>query len=259
MLYAIVAIILLILDQALKLWVTSNIVLTSGIKELIPNVIHLTNYHNEGMAFGLLKNFRWFFVVLCVAFCVAIIYFMVKKIINGKIARWSAVVVMAGAVGNGIDRVINGYVVDMFEFEFVNFAIFNVADIFITLGGIVFCVCILFEKSTVAKAPLVDVGAGKRAAPTNPPSAAPSAQPTKTAKKSDFEGNSANPFANWEKPAEPPKPTAPKSEPAPKPVASAPTPAPAQQPKVAPPTQQARPSYMDDEFDLESILSEFRD
>jgi len=249
MLYAIVAIILLILDQALKLWVTNNIVLTSGVRELIPGILHLTNFHNEGMAFGLLKNFRWFFVVLCIAFCAVVIYLMIKKVISGPISRWSAVVVMSGAVGNGIDRVINGYVVDMFEFAFVNFAIFNVADIFITLGGIVFCVCILLEKPPAEKkAPyLVDVGAGKKAPPRK--SAAHShAQQPRPLKKPGLEAEQEAPRASREKPAAPTASATPRSTPEVK--------APSAQPKVTPPS---RPGYEDDEFDLESILSEFRD
>lgn len=151
MLYAIVAVIALIIDQAVKYWTTANIVLNEGTRKLIPGLIHMTNIHNTGAAFSILEGARWFFVILCLAFVALIIYVLVKDIINTPLARWMAVMVMAGAVGNCIDRVICGYVVDMFEFEFMTFPIFNVADIYITVCGILFCLFVLFEKPKTAE------------------------------------------------------------------------------------------------------------
>lgn len=180
MLYAIVLIVLLIFDQALKLWTTNNIVFQVGEKTLIPGVIGLTNWHNEGAAFGFLPNFRWLFVVLCIAFCVAVIMLIYKKIISGKFAKWAAVVTMAGAIGNAIDRLINGYVVDMLEFKFFSFPIFNLADCFITIGGVAFCLCILFEKPP-----------SHAAAPAGDRNSHSKAQPARKVKPSD-------PFASWE-------------------------------------------------------------
>ena len=156
MLYAIVAIIALIIDQAVKYWTTTHIVLATGTHKLIPGFIYLTNYHNEGAAFSMLSGARWLFVALCLIFVAVVIYVLATDIIKGKVARWSAVIVLAGAVGNCIDRILNGFVVDMFVFEFVDFAVFNVADIYITCGAIVFCLCILLDKSelsSVKKAP----------------------------------------------------------------------------------------------------------
>ena len=150
MLYAIVAVIALIIDQAVKYWTTAHIVLNSGTHNLIPGFIRLANVHNTGAAFSFMEGARWVFVVLCAVFVAALIYLLAKDIIRGRAARWMAVLVMAGAVGNCIDRIISGYVVDMFEFEFrifgQQFPVFNVADIFITVCGIAFCVCILLEK-----------------------------------------------------------------------------------------------------------------
>ena len=163
MLYAIVAVIALILDQAVKYWTTAHIVLNAETKELIPGFIHLANVHNTGAAFSFMEGARWFFVVLCIVFVAAVIVLLAKNIINTPVARWMAVIVMAGAVGNCIDRVLCGYVVDMFEFDFLifggSFPVFNIADIFITVGGIAFCLCILFEK---------EPGVGKDAAPAEP-------------------------------------------------------------------------------------------
>lgn len=150
MLYAIVAVIALIIDQAVKYWTSAHIVLNSGRHELVPGFIHLANVHNTGAAFSFMQGARWLFVILCAAFIGAVIYLMVKNIISGKAARWFAVLVMAGAAGNCIDRIVSGYVVDMLEFDFKilgrPFPVFNVADILITVCGLAFCVCMLLER-----------------------------------------------------------------------------------------------------------------
>ena len=203
MLYAIVAVIALIIDQAVKYWTTANLVLNTGEKALIPGLIHLTNIHNTGAAFSILEGARWFFVILCVVFVALIIYVLLTDIISAPVARWAAVIVMAGAVGNCIDRLICGYVVDMLEFEgFMSwFPVFNIADIYITVGGIIFVIFTLLEKP-VAKP------AGKTAAPAGAAKAAPAA---KGVKKPAFE----LPFGKKKTPI----PDLPKRE---KPVAKAP-------------------------------------
>lgn len=155
MTYAIVTVIVLVLDQLLKFWTTKNIPLDavgSDCVELLPNVLHLTNVHNYGAAFSILKNARWLLVAVTVIFAVAVIVLITQEIIRGDLGRWSAVLVMAGAVSNALDRALYGYVVDMFEFEFMNFAVFNIADIFITVCGILFCIYILFEKPSPEEA-----------------------------------------------------------------------------------------------------------
>ena len=146
MLYAIVAVLILILDQATKYWTTLNIALDTGTKDFIPGVVHFANIHNYGAAYGFLQNARWFFVILTVIFAAAVIVLLAIPVIKGKFGRWMVVVVLAGALGNCIDRLFLGYVVDMIELEFISFPVFNVADIFITLGGIAFCLYVIFHK-----------------------------------------------------------------------------------------------------------------
>ena len=169
MLYAIVAVLALILDQAVKYWTTVNIVVDTGEAKLIPGFLHLANVHNTGAAFSFLEGARWFFVILCIIFCLVVVYVLVKNIITHPVARWAAVLVMAGAIGNCIDRIVCGYVVDMFEFDFLIFGkpfpVFNVADIYITVGVIVFCVCVLLDKPKAAKrnVPLAEAVAAEAA------------------------------------------------------------------------------------------------
>lgn len=144
MLYAIVTVLVLILDQAVKYWATVSIALDEGSITLIPGVISIVNIHNSGAAFGIFQNAYWLFIIIAVIFAAVVVVALWKNIIRDPMGRWSAVLVMSGAIGNCIDRVMNGFVVDMFRFDFMNFAVFNVADIFITICGILFCLYIIF-------------------------------------------------------------------------------------------------------------------
>ena len=83
-------------------------------------------------------------MVLTVVFLGAALWALYAKKITHPFGAWSMVLVVGGAIGNLIDRVLYGYVVDMFEVLFMNFAIFNVADIFVVVGGIAFCVYYAF-------------------------------------------------------------------------------------------------------------------
>ena len=149
MLYAIAALLVLIADQALKYYVTVKIPLDEGVVTLIPNVMSLVNYHNTGAAFSLLSGggARWAFVALAVVLTIVVIYLLMHRTIKSPFINWTLVFITAGAIGNAIDRALYGYVVDMFRTDFMNFAIFNVADIFITCGGIALCAAILFTPS----------------------------------------------------------------------------------------------------------------
>ena len=150
MLFAIIAAVILIADQWLKYWVTVNITLSTGSQELIPGVVKLVNIHNSGAAFGLLDNVdyaRWIFLAVTAVFVVVIAVLLVKRVFDSRFAVWCEVLFLTGALGNCIDRVFLGYVVDMFEFEFVRFPVFNVADIFLTCGAVLLCVYIIFFYS----------------------------------------------------------------------------------------------------------------
>lgn len=158
MFYAIAVVLVLIADQALKYWVSLNIDLNTGEQALIPGFIKLVNIHNSGAAFGLLGGggWRWVFVVVALVFAVVVVYALKRNLIHGKLGRWAAVGVLAGSIGNCIDRVAYGYVVDMFKFEFLGDsrlnAIFNVADVFISCCGVLFYLYIIFggENSLAA-------------------------------------------------------------------------------------------------------------
>lgn len=141
MLYLLIAAVCCAADQLFKKWIVANISL-GGVREFIPGVMSLTNLRNTGMAFSMLSEHTWILSVISVVVSVG----LVVLILRGKFTRWEKVslgLILGGAVGNLIDRVFLGYVVDMFKTEFVDFAVFNLADAFIDVGAVLFCVLYL--------------------------------------------------------------------------------------------------------------------
>ena len=148
MLYAIIAVLVIIADQWVKFWVQNAVPLESTGEPFIPGILSLVNVHNDGAAFSFLSGggARIYFIILTGVFVLAVIIALATNFISGRVARWSIVLVAAGGLSNCIDRVIYGYVQDMFKTEFMNFPVFNVADIFITVFCLVFVLAILFER-----------------------------------------------------------------------------------------------------------------
>lgn len=146
MLYAIVGILVIILDQGVKYWVTTHIMVDVVTEPLIPGVISLVRLHNDGAAFSFLAGggARIYFIILTAVFTIAVIFALVTNFINGRFGRWCLVLVTAGGLSNCLDRVLYGYVVDMFKIDLFDFAVFNVADIFITVFCILFIIYIIF-------------------------------------------------------------------------------------------------------------------
>ena len=147
MLYSIVGILVIILDQAVKFWV-SDTLFGADVVTFIPGVLSLVNVHNDGAAFSFLSGSgaRIYFIVATGVFTLLVIIALATNFIRGKFSRWCLVFVAAGGLGNMIDRIIYGYVQDMFKVELFNFAIFNVADVFITVFAILFALSMIFER-----------------------------------------------------------------------------------------------------------------
>lgn len=153
MIETLAVVLLVALDQLVKYLVKTNIPLGAQM-DFIPHVLGLTHIHNNGAAFSMLSGARWFFVVLTIAFVAFALWVLYAKKITHPMGRWTLVLIIAGAVGNLIDRAVYGYVVDMFEVLFMRFAIFNVADIFIVVGGILFCIYYGFLHDKHKKQPM---------------------------------------------------------------------------------------------------------
>ena len=131
-------------DQLTKLWVVGNIPLYTQIPA-IPKLFHLTYVQNTGAAFSMLEGQQWLFLLLFVALTAAVIWEFSKNTLSlSRFERWCIAAIYAGGLGNMIDRLRLGYVVDMIEVEFMNFPVFNVADCFITCGCIALFVSLLF-------------------------------------------------------------------------------------------------------------------
>lgn len=145
MLYFIIAALIVMLDQIAKYFITLHVAPGANV-QLIPGVIRLTYYENTGAAFSFLSDMRWVLVGVSAVVIILIIIGMIKyKDKIGTVGKLSLAAVLGGAVSHLLDRAILGYVVDFFELEFVRFAIFDVADCFITVGGIVFCIWYLLN------------------------------------------------------------------------------------------------------------------
>jgi len=139
MLYLLFAALIVVADQYLKYWTVQNV--TAGARyELIPGILHLTYVKNTGAAFSMMEGARWILVGVTAVCVIAILIFLLKSKIF-PLGKLSVAAVMGGAIGNGIDRVMHGYVVDMLEAEFVRYAICNLADCFIVAGAILFFIC----------------------------------------------------------------------------------------------------------------------
>jgi signal peptidase II len=131
-------------DQVTKLLVLQNIPLYGSV-DAIPGLFHFTYVQNTGAAFSSFQGMRWLFVALFVILTAALIFEYFKKPMPfNKFERFCIAAVYAGGLGNIIDRVRLGYVVDMIEVDFVRFAVFNVADIFVTCGCIALAVSLIF-------------------------------------------------------------------------------------------------------------------
>ena len=123
-------------DQLTKLWTVANIPLYGQIP-VIDGLFHLTYFQNTGAAFSAFEGAQWLFILVFVLLTGFILWeFPRKKMPFSTLERWCLVAIYAGGIGNMIDRLRLGYVIDMIEVEFMNFAVFNVADSFITCGAI---------------------------------------------------------------------------------------------------------------------------
>ncbi|WP_457801810.1 signal peptidase II [Limosilactobacillus reuteri] len=140
----VIILILTICDQLLKSWVASSIVL-GGSKQLIPSIIELTNLRNSGAAWSIFEGQQTFFTIITIIAIIVIGYFIWQYRKNIPMLIGLSLI-MAGTIGNFIDRLRQGYVVDMFETTFINFPIFNIADMCLTIGVIWLIICILKEK-----------------------------------------------------------------------------------------------------------------
>lgn len=133
-LYYLLAAALVVVDQLVKWWVRGNIPLGTGIP-FIPHLLDLTYIQNTGAAFSSFSGLTWLLTAVSLAASVVLAALLWKNFFPGWPGKLSLSLLLGGAVGNLIDRALLGFVTDMFETTFMTFAVFNVADIGVVVGG----------------------------------------------------------------------------------------------------------------------------
>lgn len=149
-------------DQAVKALVRANIPLY-GSADFIPYIMDLTYVRNTGMAFSLFRDHTWVLTILSAAVSLVLIGALVKGFFRHPLGRVPLSLIIAGAIGNIIDRAAFGYVTDMFRTLFVDFAVFNVADICVTVGGALAAIYLLFFYEKLEAKEGADHGGGEQA------------------------------------------------------------------------------------------------
>lgn len=137
----------LALDQWVKQYVSVHIPL-NGSQPFLPGFLELSRVHNYGAAWSTFWGKRWILVVITSFVVLILLYLVIRRVVRHPIGVLACCLIAAGGLGNILDRVRLGYVVDMFRFEFISFPVFNVADVCINVGcalGVIYYLW-LYEK-----------------------------------------------------------------------------------------------------------------
>lgn len=150
MLAAVITAVAVLLDQVSKSIVVNGLPLY-GEARFIPGVLSFYHTRNTGAAFSMLSDRRWVFMLLSCVAIVAITVMLYFWRSRHVLLTVSLSMILGGGIGNMIDRIVNGYVTDFFRVDFVDFAVFNVADSFITVGAVLLGVYIIFFEPKVER------------------------------------------------------------------------------------------------------------
>ncbi|WP_303997279.1 signal peptidase II [Megamonas hypermegale] len=140
---------IILLDQIIKYFVSTNMFLGQSIP-VLPQIFHLTYIQNPGAAFGILENQRYLFILIAAVLIVAVIYFYKKIIQLSKLFQVGIALLFGGAIGNMIDRIFIGRVIDYIDFRI--WPVFNLADIAIVSGCAIIAFNLLFKTERSYKA-----------------------------------------------------------------------------------------------------------
>lgn len=148
----IMIILIVAFDQITKYFASLKLA-DGSVAKFIPGVVQFKYAENTGMAFSMLSGARWVFIALTVVVCVGVFYYLFSNRCKSLWLYWSLGVILSGGIGNLIDRIRFGYVVDFIELTFVNFAIFNIADCAVTCGAVVLVGYLLYDAFKDVKKP----------------------------------------------------------------------------------------------------------
>lgn len=122
-----------------------------GTQPIFEGVLHLTYHENTGAAFGMLKDAPWVFNTISAVAITAMLFYLYLGHIGGKLQAVSVSMIIAGGIGNMIERISQGYVVDFIDFRLINFPIFNGADSFVCIGAGLLILGLILEIVNEAK------------------------------------------------------------------------------------------------------------
>lgn len=123
-------------DQALKYWTVTHLALGES-TELLPGVLQLTRLHNYGAAWSSLSGKTVVLLIVTMALLIAVAWLLVKKIVRHRLGVAAGLFILGGGLGNMIDRVWHGYVVDMLDISpLFEYPVFNLADCFVVVGAV---------------------------------------------------------------------------------------------------------------------------
>lgn len=142
---AVIVLLLIALDQLVKSYIVQQIPL-GEVRSWIPNFVSLTYLQNRGAAFSMLQDQQWLFAIITLVVMIGAIWYLHKHMEDSLWMVLGLTLIISGGLGNFIDRVSQGFVVDMFHLDFINFAIFNVADSYLTVGVIILLIAMLKEE-----------------------------------------------------------------------------------------------------------------
>ncbi len=146
--YILIGLVFFVGDFLSKRYILSNVSLGETFGSFTP-LIDFTYVQNKGAAFSILSGKINFLAIISVIFCIGLIIYVIVKKPSNKLLCISLAMIFSGALGNAIDRLFYGFVVDFIETTFVNFAVFNIADIAITVGAVLLGIyLIFFDKDT---------------------------------------------------------------------------------------------------------------
>lgn len=134
---------IILLDQLLKFYIKKNILPNQEIV-LIPNVLSITNIRNSGAAWSILEGKTWIFITVTIIFIPIALYFLFFKSNHVLFFNLGLSMIIGGTIGNFIDRIFNKQVIDMLMLKFIDFPIFNIADVAINIG-VLFLIIYIFQ------------------------------------------------------------------------------------------------------------------
>lgn len=140
--WGVIATMVILADQATKFLIENTFSPTDSIT-FIPGIIDFVFVKNTGAAFSMLNSHTWILALVSIIFSVGITVYLVKTQPIDILINVCGGLILGGAIGNGIDRILRAYVVDFIEFTFFNFPVFNIADIAITIGGILAVIAVM--------------------------------------------------------------------------------------------------------------------